>query len=74
MLPPKVYDMFGNELTTGDMVCFVEDLNTGWRQTPKLKRGQVKALISQKNGDFVICDSLAIGSPRISTSRVVKCY
>ena len=45
MLPPKVYDMFGNELATGDMVCFVEDLNTGWRQSPKLKRGQVKAIL-----------------------------
>lgn len=64
----KIVDMYGTELECGDMVCFVED----W--SPKLKRGQVKAIVSQKNGDFVICDSLAIGSPRISTSRIVKCY
>lgn len=69
-----VMDMFGNELTCGDMVCFVENLNTGWRQSPKLKRGQVKAIVSQKNGDFVICDSLDKDSPRISVSRIVKCY
>lgn len=69
-----VIDMFGNELTCGDMVCFVENLNTGWRQSPKLKRGKVVAIVSQKNGDFVICDSLDKDSPRISVSRIVKCY
>lgn len=66
--------MFGNELTCGNMVCFIENPDAGWRQTKKLKRGKVVAIVSQKNGDFVICDSLDKDSPRISASRIVKCY
>lgn len=67
----KVTDMYGNELQCGDMVCFIESPETGWKQTKRLVRVQIKALVSNKTQDFIMYDE---NSPKVITSRVVKCY
>lgn len=67
----KVYDGFGNELQCGDFVAFVWNPKADWRQTKHLARVQIMALVSQKNGDFIMYDEK---SPKVSSDRVVKCY
>ena len=67
----KIVDMFGTELECGDMVCFIENPEAGWKQTKRLARVQIKAFISNKSQDFIMYDE---NCPKIITSRVVKCY
>ena len=67
----KVTDMYGNELQCGDMVCFIENPETGWKQAKRLVRVQIKALVSNKTQDFIMYDE---NSPKVITSRVIKCY
>jgi hypothetical protein len=67
----KIVDKFGNELRCGDMVCFVQNPDAGWRQTKHLARVQIKAFVSNKTQDFIIYDE---NCPKVIASRVVKCY
>ena len=67
----KIVDMFGNELECGDMVCFVENPNAGWKQSIRLARVQIKAFVSNKTQDFIMYDE---NCPKVIASRVVKCY
>ena len=67
----QIQDRFGNELQCGDFVAFVSNPKADWRQTKHLARVQIKAFVSQKNGDFIVYDE---NSPKISAKRVVKCY
>lgn len=64
-------DMYGTELECGDMVCFIENPDAGWRQTKRLTRVQIKAFVSNKSQDFIMYDE---NCPKVITSRVVKCY
>ena len=66
-----ITDMYGNELRCGDMVCFIENPETGWGQTKNLIRVKIIALISNKTEDFIMYDE---NSPKVITSRVIKCY
>lgn len=67
----KIVDMYGTELECGDMVCFIENPDAGWRQTKRLTRVQIKAFVSNKSQDFIMYDE---NCPKVITSRVVKCY
>lgn len=67
----KIVDKFGNDLMCGDMVCFVENPDGGWRQTKNITRVQIKEFISNKSQDFIVYDE---NCPKVITSRVVKCY
>lgn len=67
----KIVDMFGTELECGDMVCFIQNPEAGWKQTKRLARVQIKAFISNKSQDFIMYDE---NCPKVSTNRVVKCY
>ena len=68
----KIVDMYGTELKCGDMVCFVENPNAGWRQTKNLAREQIKAFQSDKTGDYIMYDFN--GYTRVKTTSVIKCY
>ena len=67
----KITDMFGNELECGDMVCFVENPQAGWRQNKNLARVKIIAFVSNKTQDFIVYDE---DCPKVIASRVVKCY
>ena len=67
----KIVDMFGNELECGDMVCFVQNPDAGWKQSIRLTRVQIKAFVSNKTQDFIMYDE---NCPKVIASRVVKCY
>ena len=67
----KIVDMFGTELECGDMVCFIENPDAGWRQTKRLARVQIKAFVSNKTQDFIMHDE---NCPKVIASRVIKCY
>jgi hypothetical protein len=63
--------MYGTELECGDMVCFIENPDAGWRQTKRLTRVQIKAFVSNKTQDFIVYDE---NCPKVIASRVIKCY
>ena len=67
----KIVDMYGTELECGDMVCFIENPDAGWRQTKRLARVQIKAFVSNKTQDFIMYDE---NCPKVIASRVIKCY
>lgn len=67
----KIVDMYGTELECGDMVCFIENPDAGWRQTKRLTRVQIKAFVSDKSGDYILYD---LDGPKVKTSRIIKCY
>ena len=67
----KIVDMYGTELECGDMVCFIENSEAGWRQAKRLARVQIKAFVSNKTQDFIMYDE---NCPKVITSRVIKCY
>ena len=67
----KIVDMYGTELECGDMVCFIENPEAGWRQTKRLVRVQIKAFVSNKTQDFIMYDE---NCPKVIASRVIKCY
>jgi hypothetical protein len=67
----KIVDMYGTELECGDMVCFIENPDAGWRQTKRLTRVQIKAFVSNKTQDFIVYDE---NCPKVIASRVIKCY
>lgn len=67
----KIVDMYGTELECGDMVCFIQNPDAGWRQTKRLARVQIKAFISNKTQDFIMYDE---NCPKVIASRVIKCY
>lgn len=71
MIPDKIYDKYGNELQCGDNVCYAES-GSSWRQTPRLMRASVAALITTKAGNFVILKKT--DGTKILASSVVKCY
>lgn len=63
--------MYGTELECGDMVCFIENPDAGWRQTKRLTRVQIKAFVSNKTQDFIVYDE---NCPKVISTRVIKCY
>ena len=67
----KILEMYGTELECGDMVCFIENPEAGWKQTKRLARVQIKAFVSNKTQDFIMYDE---NCPKVITSRVIKCY
>jgi hypothetical protein len=67
----KIVDMYGTELMCGDMVCFIENPDAGWRQTKRLTRVQIKAFVSNKTQDFIVYDE---NCPKVISTRVIKCY
>ena len=67
----KIVDMYGTELACGDMVCFIENPDAGWRQTKRLARVQIKAFVSNKSQDFIVYDE---NRPKVIANRVIKCY
>jgi hypothetical protein len=67
----KIVDMYGTELECGDMVCFIENPDAGWRQTKRLTRVQIKAFVSNKTQDFIVYDE---NCPKVISTRVIKCY
>ena len=67
----KIVDMYGTELACGDMVCFIENPDAGWKQTKRLARVQIKAFVSNKTQDFIMYDE---NCPKVIASRVIKCY
>ena len=60
----KVVDMYGTELECGDMACTV--LSSG-----KLHRAEIRALVSDKTGDYVL---FRLDGPKVKASRIIKCY
>lgn len=65
---PKVTDKYGNELQCRDMVCFVENPESG---SESLVRVLIKALISTKTENYIMYGE---NNQKVISSKVIKCY